>query len=269
MTENGWGETRKINGKPATPILVVGGEWKLKQKLRQMDGSLNYIYSQNLSVHRSARYWRRPGCKYPHLVPRLVLIRNFFLKPKRFSENIFMFFLTTEYFISFCYWATETTMTFISTYFREIPMPMSMPGVLILVHILVHIRVHNRVHVCDPVRFLPVSTFSMDTDVPHWHGHTDWTLTHSTDMDMQAGLRYWYAAWTWTCWMSVLYVHVQVSSSYCMSTPCCMSTPMLYLPVHAACSSHAACPRVCAVWAWTCSMDMDAAWIWTLKINAP
>ncbi len=44
MTENGWGETKKINGEPATPILVVGEEWKLKQNLRQMDGSLNYIF---------------------------------------------------------------------------------------------------------------------------------------------------------------------------------------------------------------------------------
>ncbi len=26
MTENGWGQERKINGEPATPILVAGGE---------------------------------------------------------------------------------------------------------------------------------------------------------------------------------------------------------------------------------------------------
>jgi hypothetical protein len=41
MTENGWGEERKINGEPATPVLVAGGEGGLKQNLRQMDGSLN------------------------------------------------------------------------------------------------------------------------------------------------------------------------------------------------------------------------------------
>jgi hypothetical protein len=33
MMENGWGEQRKINGKPATPILMTGGEGKLKQNL--------------------------------------------------------------------------------------------------------------------------------------------------------------------------------------------------------------------------------------------
>jgi hypothetical protein len=43
MTENGWGEARKINSEPATPILVVGGEGRLKQKRRQMDGSSSYI----------------------------------------------------------------------------------------------------------------------------------------------------------------------------------------------------------------------------------
>jgi hypothetical protein len=43
MTENGWGKVRKMNGEPATPILVVGGEGKLKQKRRQMDGSSSYI----------------------------------------------------------------------------------------------------------------------------------------------------------------------------------------------------------------------------------
>jgi hypothetical protein len=30
MMENGWGDQRKINGKPATPILMTGGEEKLK-----------------------------------------------------------------------------------------------------------------------------------------------------------------------------------------------------------------------------------------------
>jgi hypothetical protein len=43
MTENGWGKVRKMNGEPATPILVVGGEGRLKQKLRQMDSSSSYI----------------------------------------------------------------------------------------------------------------------------------------------------------------------------------------------------------------------------------
>jgi hypothetical protein len=43
MTENGWGEARKMNGEPATPILVVGGEGRLKQKRRQTDGSSSYI----------------------------------------------------------------------------------------------------------------------------------------------------------------------------------------------------------------------------------
>jgi hypothetical protein len=32
-----------MNGEPATPILVVGGEGSLKQKLWQMDGSSSYI----------------------------------------------------------------------------------------------------------------------------------------------------------------------------------------------------------------------------------
>jgi hypothetical protein len=43
MTENRWGKERKINGKPATPILVTDGEGGLKQNFLQMDGSLNYI----------------------------------------------------------------------------------------------------------------------------------------------------------------------------------------------------------------------------------
>jgi hypothetical protein len=43
MTENGRGEERKINGEPATPILVADREKKLKQNLRKMDGSLTYI----------------------------------------------------------------------------------------------------------------------------------------------------------------------------------------------------------------------------------
>jgi hypothetical protein len=43
MKENGRAKERKINGKPATPILVAGGEGGLKQNLKQMDGSLNCI----------------------------------------------------------------------------------------------------------------------------------------------------------------------------------------------------------------------------------
>jgi hypothetical protein len=43
MTVNVWGKVRKINGKLAMPILVVGGEGELKQNLRKMDGSSNYI----------------------------------------------------------------------------------------------------------------------------------------------------------------------------------------------------------------------------------
>jgi hypothetical protein len=43
MTENRWGKERKINGEPATPILVTDGEGRLKQNFLQMDGSLIYI----------------------------------------------------------------------------------------------------------------------------------------------------------------------------------------------------------------------------------
>jgi hypothetical protein len=43
MTANGWGKERKINGEPAMPILVTGGEGRLKQNLREMDSSLNYF----------------------------------------------------------------------------------------------------------------------------------------------------------------------------------------------------------------------------------
>jgi hypothetical protein len=43
MTENGRGEERKINGEPATLILVADREGRLKQNLRKMDGSLTYI----------------------------------------------------------------------------------------------------------------------------------------------------------------------------------------------------------------------------------
>jgi hypothetical protein len=45
MTENGLGEQRKINGEPATPILMTGGEGKLKgsvqRKLRWVKNDLN------------------------------------------------------------------------------------------------------------------------------------------------------------------------------------------------------------------------------------
>ncbi len=48
MKENGWGKERKING-DTTLILVIGGEWRLKQNLRQMDGFLTYIlFTQHL-----------------------------------------------------------------------------------------------------------------------------------------------------------------------------------------------------------------------------
>jgi hypothetical protein len=43
MTENGWGEERKINGEPTTPFLVTDKERGLKQNLMQMESSLNYI----------------------------------------------------------------------------------------------------------------------------------------------------------------------------------------------------------------------------------
>ncbi len=42
---NGWRNEGKINGEPATPILVTGGE----QNIQKMDGSVNYIlYMQPL-----------------------------------------------------------------------------------------------------------------------------------------------------------------------------------------------------------------------------
>jgi hypothetical protein len=51
MTENGRGEERKINGKPATPILVAYREGKLKQNLQKMDDSLTYIlFTKPLNV---------------------------------------------------------------------------------------------------------------------------------------------------------------------------------------------------------------------------
>jgi hypothetical protein len=51
MKENGRGKERKINGEPATPILVTDGEGGLKQNLREMNGSLTYIlFTKPLSV---------------------------------------------------------------------------------------------------------------------------------------------------------------------------------------------------------------------------
>jgi hypothetical protein len=46
MTENGWGYERQINGKPATSILVTGGERGLKQKPSANGCSLNDILSK-------------------------------------------------------------------------------------------------------------------------------------------------------------------------------------------------------------------------------
>jgi hypothetical protein len=43
ISENGQCEGRKINGEPATPILVADRDWRLKQNLQKMDGSLTYI----------------------------------------------------------------------------------------------------------------------------------------------------------------------------------------------------------------------------------
>jgi hypothetical protein len=37
MTENGRGEERKINGEPATPVLVADREGRLKLNLRKMN----------------------------------------------------------------------------------------------------------------------------------------------------------------------------------------------------------------------------------------
>jgi hypothetical protein len=53
MKVNGWGEERKINDELAMPFLVRDREQGLKQNLSQMESSLNYIYSCNLSVHRA------------------------------------------------------------------------------------------------------------------------------------------------------------------------------------------------------------------------
>jgi hypothetical protein len=51
MPENGRGEVRKINGEPATPILVADGEGGLKQNLLEIDGSLTYIlFTKPLNV---------------------------------------------------------------------------------------------------------------------------------------------------------------------------------------------------------------------------
>jgi hypothetical protein len=51
MKENEQGKERKINGEPATPILVTDGEGGLKQNLLEMNGSLTYIlFTKPLSV---------------------------------------------------------------------------------------------------------------------------------------------------------------------------------------------------------------------------
>jgi hypothetical protein len=51
MTENRWGEERKINSEPATLILVADGEGGLKQNLREMNSSLTYIlFTKPLNV---------------------------------------------------------------------------------------------------------------------------------------------------------------------------------------------------------------------------
>ncbi len=47
MKENVRGKESKINGKPATTILLADGEGRLKQNLREMDGSLTYILFTN------------------------------------------------------------------------------------------------------------------------------------------------------------------------------------------------------------------------------
>ncbi len=51
MMENRQGKERKINGEPATPILVADGEGGLKQNLWEMEGSLTYIlFTKPLNV---------------------------------------------------------------------------------------------------------------------------------------------------------------------------------------------------------------------------
>jgi hypothetical protein len=51
MMENGQGEERKIDSKPAPPILVADGEGGLKQNLREMDSSLTYIlFTEPLTI---------------------------------------------------------------------------------------------------------------------------------------------------------------------------------------------------------------------------
>ncbi len=51
VKEFGRGKESKINGEPATPILVADGEGRLKQNLREMDGSLTYIlFAKPLNV---------------------------------------------------------------------------------------------------------------------------------------------------------------------------------------------------------------------------
>jgi hypothetical protein len=43
MMENGWGEERKINGEPATPVLVAGGEGGAEAK-SSANGRLFKLY---------------------------------------------------------------------------------------------------------------------------------------------------------------------------------------------------------------------------------
>jgi hypothetical protein len=50
MMENGQGEERKINGKPATPILVADGEGGLKQK-SSGNGRLLNLYFIHVTSH--------------------------------------------------------------------------------------------------------------------------------------------------------------------------------------------------------------------------
>jgi hypothetical protein len=64
MMENGQSEERKINGEPATQILVTDEEGGLKQNLPEMDVSLTFIlFTEPLNIPQ-----RCPVCKYSHLV---------------------------------------------------------------------------------------------------------------------------------------------------------------------------------------------------------
>jgi hypothetical protein len=89
MMENGQGEERKINGELATPVLVADGEWRLKQNLRKMEGSLTYIlFTEPLtiplaediyivrfvSIPTSYKYSNRPQLKTQHAVQPAITI---------------------------------------------------------------------------------------------------------------------------------------------------------------------------------------------------